>query len=323
VRAFWHFAGAWLILMSSSACAVAAEPLRISLPRSPLVLPFYVAEDQGYFAAEGIYLTTKDAIGGVHSMEDLRIGAADLATASETVVMFNSFKSKDFAVVATFAISDGDLKLLSRAGNGINEVGQLAGRRVGNIVGSAAHYFLHMQLVLHGLDPGSVKLVNLQPDAMKAALERGDVDAIAVWEPYAFMTSKALPDAKVLPTTKGYDLRFNLIAHKRLLSVRDGDLVKLLRALDRASTFITAEPAKAQLILKTRLKLEQAFIDWIWPTYKYRLALEQSLIKSLEGEARWARQGGHVAADRSPNYLHYLHSGPLRKVRPSAVTVMD
>jgi ABC-type nitrate/sulfonate/bicarbonate transport system substrate-binding protein len=312
-----------LILILWNSCVAAADALRISLATTPLVLPFYVAETQGYLAAEGVDLKIKDVAGGVRALDDLLSGSADLATASETVVMFNSFKSADFAVVATIAISDNDLKIVSRDTREISGLRQLSGKRVGNVAASAAHYYLDLQLVLSGVDPASVDLIDLQPDAMATALENGEVDAIAIWEPYAFIASTALPDARVLPTIKGYDLRFNLIAHKRLNGVRDDELVKLLRALDRANQFIAAEPAKAQAILKKRLKLEQSFIDWVWPIYRYRLVLEQSLIQSLEGEARWARRNGHVTAERSPNYLRYVHPGPLRKVRPAAVSILE
>jgi NitT/TauT family transport system substrate-binding protein len=312
-----------LLILFWSSYTIAAEPLRIALATTPLVLPFYVAEDQGYFAAEGVNLKINDVVGGVRALEDVLSGSADLATASETVVMFNSFKSNDFTVVATIAISDNDLKIISRAESGIIEVRQLSGKRVGNVAASAAHYFLDLQLVLSGVDPASIKLISMQPDVMATALEKGQLDAFATWEPYAFMASKALPGTKVLQTIKGYDLRFNLIAHTRLKGLRDDDLVKLLRALDRANQFIDAEPAKAQAILKQRLRLEQSFVDWVWPTYKYRLALEQSLIKSLESEARWARRDGHVTAERSPNYLQYVYPGPLRKVRPVAVNILE
>lgn len=45
------------------------------------------------------------------------------------------------------------------------------------------------------------------------------------------------------------------------------------------------------------------------------------LLRALEGEARWARQEGHAKGERSPNYLDFIYSGPLRRVLPAAVTI--
>jgi NitT/TauT family transport system substrate-binding protein len=110
--------------------------------------------------------------------------------------------------------------------------------------------------------------------------------------------------------------------HKKHLGVRDDELVKILRALDRAQQFISTQPQKAKAILLERLKLDSAFVDWIWPRYNYRLSLDQSLLTTLEGEARWARQEGLVKAGKSPNYLNFVYVGPLSKVRQAAVEII-
>ena len=301
---------------------LSAEPLRVSVSQTPLSLPFYVAESQGYFAAEGLKLRISDVVGGHRTLQNVLEGTADLATSSEAVVMFNSFKNSDFAVIGTFVSSDDDVKVVTRDGAGISQAKQLTGKKVGTVSGSASHYYLETLLVLNGVDPRSVKISNLQPEDMAKALKNGDVDAIAIWEPYPFKAFKDVPGAKILAKSGAYRLTFNLLVHKKIIGVRDDDLVKLLRALDRAEQFINTQPQKAKAILLDRLKLEQSFVDWIWPSYKYHLALDQALLTTLEGEARWARQGGLVKGNKSPNYLNFIHAEPLRKVRPAAVSII-
>lgn len=307
--------------MFGSAIAFAAEPLRLSLSQTPLSLPIYVAESQGYFAAEGLALKIHEVIGGHRTLQEVFDGTADLATSSEAVVMFNSFKRNDYAVIATFVTSDDDVRLVTRASTGITRMQQLAGKRVATVVGAASHYYLDTSLLLNGVDPKSVQIRNLQPEAMVDALRKGEVEAIAIWEPYPFQALAKVADAKVLPKSKGYVENFNLIISKKLQGVRDDDLVKLLRALDRAQHFISSEPAKAQAILRERLHVEQNFIDSLWPRYRYRLTLGQSLLTTMEGEARWARQEGLVKANKSPNYLDFIYSVPFRKVLPADFSI--
>jgi ABC-type nitrate/sulfonate/bicarbonate transport system substrate-binding protein len=304
------------------AIASSAEPLRISLSQTPLSLPFYVAEKQGYFAAEGVKLKITDVVGGHRTMQQLLEGTADLATSSEAVVMFNSFNSSDFAVIASFVTSDEDVKIITAAAAGIHQPEQLKGKRVGTVTGAASHYYLETLLLLNGVDPKSVRVRNLQPEVMAEALKKGEVDAIAIWEPFPFKALKEVPGTKMLAKSGAYRLLFNLIVHRKLLGTRDEELVKLFRALDRAEQFISAEPQKAKAILIDRLKLDNAFIDWIWPVNKYRLSLDQSLITTLEGEARWALQEGLVKGDKIPNYLNFIHPTLLNRVRPSAVGII-
>jgi ABC-type nitrate/sulfonate/bicarbonate transport system substrate-binding protein len=320
VRAVLFFA---LLLIFFAAPAWSVEPLRLSVSKTPLSLPVYVADSLGYFAAEGVALDIHEVIGGHRTLQELLAGTADLATSSEAVVMFNSFQQSNYAVIATFVSSDDDVKIITRADTGISNPRQLAGKRVGTVVGAASHYYLDTVLLLHGVDPKTVRLSNLQPEVMAEALKKGVVDAIAIWEPYPFKALKTVPGAKVLPKSDAYRLTFNLVVHKKHLGIRDEDLVRLLRALDRAEQFIRGQPLKAMAILRERLQLDQSFIDWIWPRYIYRLTLDQSLLMTLEGEARWARQEGYVKGRQSPNYLNFIYTAPLSRVRPSAISIVQ
>lgn len=311
-----------LIPLLLASTALSAEPLKISVSQTPLSLPFYVAESQGYFAAEGVKLTISEVVGGHRTMQQLLDGTSDLATSSEAVVMFNSFLRTDYAIIASFVSSDDDVKIVTRADSGIKQPTQLTGKKIGTVTGAASHYYLETLLLLNGVNPKSTHIRNLQPEEMTKALGNGDVDAIAIWEPYPFKALKAVPGATVLPRQNTYKLTFNLIVHKKHLGIRDDELVKLLRALDLAQQFIKNQPQKAKAILREKLKLDQDFIEWIWPSYNYRLTLDQSLLTTLEGEARWARQEGLVKGNKSPNYLNFIYAGPLSKVRPAAVSII-
>jgi ABC-type nitrate/sulfonate/bicarbonate transport system substrate-binding protein len=97
-------------------------------------------------------------------------------------------------------------------------------------------------------------------------------------------------------------------------------MIRLLKAIVRAERFIQERPDEAKAILRTSLQLDQPFIEWVWGGMAYRLSLDQSLISTMEGEARWARREGHVKG-ASPNFLGLLHSAPLKAVKPSAVGV--
>jgi len=311
-----------VILTPGSLNAATMEPLILALSKTPLSLPFYVAQSQGYFENEGVQLKINDVIGGVRTMQQLLGGTVDLATSSESVVMFNSFGRKDFAVLCSFVTSEEDVRMIAGPNMVSLKPGHMVGKRIGTIVASASHYYLDNWLLFHGVDPKNVTVVGLAPEAMESALANGNVDAVSVWEPFGYKILRDMPTAKAYPNPGTHTLSFNLMVHVKHIGVRDDELVRILRALERAQRFIKAEPVKAQAILRERLQIDQSYIDWIWPRYHYALALSQSLLVTLESQARWARQEGHVTAPRSPNYLDFIYPGPLSVVRRDAVGIV-
>lgn len=307
-----------------TALPLAAAELVLAVSQTSLSLPLHVAESQGYFAAEGVAVRTEDCIGGQRCLKRLFDGAAQLATVSELPVMFNSFERTDYAVVGTFVTSVRDVKLIARRSAGIGAAAQLAGKRIGTVRGATAHYYLDAYLLFHDIDPKGVTLVALAPEKVPQALAAREVDAVAIWEPYGWLTLRAVgADALVLDNPRIYTPTFNLVVDRRTLAAREDEIVKLLRALDRAQRFIREQPRRAQEIMKARLRLDQAFVDAVWPDLDFRLGLDQSLVSTLEGEARWALREGHVPAGRkTPNFLHVIEPGPLRRAVPGAVTTL-
>jgi taurine transport system substrate-binding protein len=73
--------------------------------------------------------------------------------------------------------------LVARNGSGINTIADLKGKRVGTPFASTAHYSLLAALAQNKLSSTDVQLVDLQPQAILAAWDRGDIDAAYTWLP--------------------------------------------------------------------------------------------------------------------------------------------
>lgn len=304
----------------ATACSSWAEPLTLAVSRTPLSLPLYIAQQNGYFTAEGLEIKFNECLGGHRCLRQVLDGQADVATAGDLPVVMNSFSSSDYAVIGTFTKSNDDIKLIASARAGIKSPAQLTGKRIGAIKGTASEYFLELYLLTVGLDPQTMTVVDVQPEDMVQALQSGKVDAISVWQPYGHLALKAMgAGATVLPSNNAFIQNFNLVSHRKLVGARDTALIKLLTAVERAERFIQEHPAEAKRILLQRLALEQDFVDMVWPGLRYRLGLDQALLVTMEGEARWARREGHAVGSLKPNFLQLVHSAPLSAVKPDAV----
>jgi taurine transport system substrate-binding protein len=73
--------------------------------------------------------------------------------------------------------------LVARNGSGVDSIPQLRGKRIATPFASTAHYSLLAALSQNGLSANDVQLVDLQPQAILAAWERGDIDAAYTWLP--------------------------------------------------------------------------------------------------------------------------------------------
>lgn len=309
----------WLGLLVPG-LAQAEPPLRLAVSTTPLSLPLYVAEEKGYFAAESLEVQLQECVGGQRCLSQLFEGRADVATVGDLPLAMAAFQRADFSIIATFVSSGDDLKIVMR---GPRDAGaSVASKRIGVPFGSTAQYYLDLHLIVSGIDPRAVRIVDLRPEQLVDALMAGKVDAIACWEPFGFQALKALgPQGHAVAASNGYIQTFNLAVQRRLVGRHDAALERLLRAMRRAEQFIQQEPQGAQAILRRRLQLDQDFLDFAWPLFSYRLGLDQSLIATLESQARWAVREGQIQGRQAPNYLSFVHAAPLRKAKPTAAAV--
>ena len=337
----WAWASAWLVVglclllawpgasraqdkAQNPPAATPLRPLTIAVSRTNLSLPLYVARAQGLFADEGLEVAWLPCMGGPRCLDEMLAGRADLATFSEMVGALQALKRPDFAVLTTLVSSSQDIKLVTRRSSGLDSWAKLSGKRIGTVRGTSAHYYLDAAMLFHGVDARAIQRVDLPPEALREALRTGEVDAVAVWEPLAHEAALALAgDVQMLPAAKLYSTTFNLHALKSTVRQRPGDIDKVLRALDKATQLIQAQPALAQQILKLQLGVDQSFIDTTWRHYDYRLSLSQSLVSTMEGQMRWAMRNDLVPpGTRLPNLLQVIDTAPLQRVSPRAVTLV-
>ena len=97
---------------------------------------------------------------------------------------------------------------------------------------------------------------------------------------------------------------------------------KLLRAVLQAEQYQRSQPQEALNLLARRLKVEVRALQPGWSDFKFKVELRQSLLVTLEDQARWAMARGYVAAGPVPNLLPHLYLDALLAVQPERVSVV-
>ena len=303
-------------------------PLTLAVSDGPVSLPIYVAEARGLFKAEGLDLHVVACRSGRECYGMLADGRVDIATAAELLVAIGHAARPDIAIVGTVSASAYQIKIVARRSAHIDEAPQVRGKRIGTVAGTSAQYYLDSWLVFNDIDPRAVTIVPLAPDRLVGALERRDVDAVAIWEPLASTAAATLgADAVAFASPRVYTQHFNLLADRATIARREPEFEHVLRALVAAQRLIAQDPAAAQALLGVRLGLAPAIAASAVADQDYRVRLDQSLVTTMQSQARWAARAGALASS-SPlpqaglgngDLLHAIEPGPLRRVAPDAV----
>lgn len=314
-RLFFGIA-AWLLALSAT-----AAPLRIAVSESIFSLPFYVAKHQSYFRTRGVEVEFVECAGGGRCVSLMLKGKADLSTSTELPVVFNSFTRQDLGIVATFASASNHIKLLARVDSRVISPADLVNKKVAYVKGGVGHYAMDLALVYSGVDPKRVSMVAMKAEDAQQALIQGKVDAASVWEPFASRIVLAMGDDVVyVPTPKLHTETFNLVATRHAIQKRAADIEAVLLALNDAAEFIQANPKQSKALAARYLNLPPELVSQFFSGYRYRLGLNRSLLRTMEGQARWALMEGHVPAElQPPRYSELLYPELLRAVLPDTV----
>jgi sulfonate transport system substrate-binding protein len=280
------------------AAAVAAPlaPIRVSGSYWIELSPVLVAADRFY----GQRLAVGE--GGITRITS---GDADLATNAETQLLRESVTNPDLRIIMT--VTESFYRLVARRSAGIETLADLKGKRVMAPRLTSANYFVEAMLRTVGLTDADIELVNLPPaqgdqtgmDQMSDALARGDVDAIAMWEPEPADAIRELgADAVVFQDRSVYREVFNL--HARAPDLADPDkrrsIVAFVRAVAEATAVLEADPSPhwPHVSSITGFTLEE--IGSGWPEMEFPVRIVPDMLDVLEVEERWVAQ----ASNRAP-----------------------
>jgi NitT/TauT family transport system substrate-binding protein len=286
-------------------------------------LPFIIAREKGFFQEEGLEATIRVYPSGKMALEAMFAGEVDSATVSETPIVLNSFMRDDFAVFATVAYSYDNNKVIGRRDRGVSKPADLKGKTIGFTAGTSSHFFVQVYLTEHGIEPSAVKMVDFAPTDLPGALKEGKVDAIAIFEPYASMAMKVLPDKAVrLPRSDLYKQTSNLAVMRSYAKGHSELLKKVLKAVDRAITFIKQNRNESIAVMTKSLKPGEDLLVSLQDDPMFELSLEHSLLTTLEDEARWAIANKFTDKTKVPNYLGYFYLDAMKAVKPEAVSII-
>lgn len=261
--------------------------------------PVYVAKDKGFFAEEGLNVEIVDTVaGGATAVQMVSSGDVQGALLS-TMALINA-RSSGLPVVGVAdiqsAFDESPLEeFYVRKDSGIKSIEDLKGKKIAiNLVKSSFHYTWLMALENAGMKESDVTFVNLSFDQQQAALERGDVDAIGLMQPY---TKKARESEKLTMLFDATDVfgerQFcEIFINSVWANNNEEQAKKFVAGIVKAIEWIENNQAEAKQIISKYTGIDVEYID----DYKFQpngMVVESDAgywleyMKRVEGAAKY------------------------------------
>lgn len=284
----------------------------------------YFAEEKGYFAAEGLEVNFQEKNASQETMDALVERKADMATAGTFSFVRQSFATptlRTIGTAASFALSE----LMVRSASGIRTPADLQDHTIGITEGTASALLLDRYLLLNGIPPEAVTEVSLRdPREIVQQLREEKIDAGVVWHPYVFHYQRSASGTiQTWPMEESTRNHFLLVTTENWLVGNRDTTERLLRALLRAERDIRLDRTMMDDFLAEHFGYEAGYVDVLRSRIDFGVSLPQTLIVDMEGAARWMMDHGIVPSQNLPNYLRLVEPGPLERLQPEAVTIIQ
>jgi NitT/TauT family transport system substrate-binding protein len=144
-----------------------------------------LASEMGFFKDEGLDVTVKWIVSGT-DVPSLAASGEILMTA-ESVYISAMLQEKGVDMRYMMPLSDvgGSQQVVLGPNTEVNAPADLEGKKIGMAAGAGVGMAITAMCEEYGVDCAKITLVNLQPPDQIPALVRGDIDAMAIWNPYA------------------------------------------------------------------------------------------------------------------------------------------
>ena len=267
-----------LVFAALAATAANAETKTVKIMMDWIIqgthAPFFVAQDKGYFKAQGVTVDTIDAgkgatnvavsvAGGVY-----QFGWVDLPS----MIRFNAANPASPLVAVYMSFDELPLAVITRKTAGIRKPIDLDGKKIAGGPGTAVHDTISILLKAANAENVKINWVAVQPQLFGPMLKRGEVDGTGGFTnsniPAALELGMTLDDLFVIKYSDfGADMYgLALVTTKNFADENPQTVRGVVDALNRGTKDTIASPQKALEVLKAldpmmKLDIEKVRLD--------------------------------------------------------------
>jgi len=303
-------------LLICDGTAGAQTKMTIATGVDPVFSAYYVAQQEGLFKKHGLDVRINTGPSGSAMVSFLINGQIESAFGSEIAGVSNHNLDPNVVVVAQATRL---VRWIAIVGRNMDNLDQLKGKKIGVARGSGGEVFWLALIDKLKLNAADYTVVNVEAPEMVAALERGNIDAYAVWEPWVTRGLAAVKNTKVLKDQEnvleqGVYIYMNLGWIKKNPEQAEG----FVRALVEATDLINRDRKRAAKDVSDFLKsLDPPLVAELMTKLRFEMVLDDFTISLFRLAETQLKQQGKLT--KPLDLGAFVYPDLLRKIQPKSV----
>jgi ABC-type nitrate/sulfonate/bicarbonate transport system substrate-binding protein len=255
---------------------------------------FAVADQMGYFKAEGLKVNIRWYIAGTDLPSMWGAGNIHLGTATATMVVPIAASGQGIYNIAPQSDVGGvqQVVLGKKAQEIVKSPKDLEKLKIGMPKGASVTMAIQHMCQANGVDFSKIQFVNLSPPDAVTALAKGDIDAMAAWAPWTF---RAVKDAggklyftgsrSNIPGKEGpvewLQVHAGVVASGKMLKENPNTLRAVLRAVRKATDTLNKDREASVKIVAREMKLDEDLAREIMQYNVYSMEMNDKIVKGM------------------------------------------
>jgi ABC-type nitrate/sulfonate/bicarbonate transport system substrate-binding protein len=257
-------------------------PIRMTIATGvdPSFAQFYVAKESGIFERNGLDVTVNTGPSGSAMIAFLVGNQINAAYGAEQAGVSANLVDPNVVVVAEGVAL---LRWLGIVARNITSMDGLKGKRIGVARGTGSETFWLSVVARMNLNAADYTIVNVEAPEMVAALERGNIDAYAVWEPWMTRGTRAVSNSRILVTNENIQVIRNLIYMNKGWVEQNGEATqRFLRSMIQATDLIAANRDQAVQNVARFLRQDRGLVAELMTKVDHRLNLTADTVANVQ-----------------------------------------
>ncbi len=177
-------------LLSVSALAVSAlavaQTKEVTIGYQDMVVPYRVAQEAKELEkATGYKINWKQFGGGGEVIKAMASGAVQIGEIGSAGIAAAVSRGEPLEIFWILDDIGSAEALVVKKNSGIKTIADLKGKKIAMPFNSTTHFHTMVALEQAKVNPADVQILNMRPPEVRAAWQRGDIDATFIWDPGA------------------------------------------------------------------------------------------------------------------------------------------
>src|SRR5437867_3687239 len=315
-RTFCVSFGAGMTMLALPAVSRAAlKKVPTSTGIDAVFVPFVVAAELKIFEKYGLETSYKPFDDGNIALDALLAGSSDIGATTELGGLSRWDKGGKLYVTSYSSTSGQQIGLAGR--DDIKKPEDLIGRTVAYPRATGGHLYFLRYVKKYNLPVDKMKVKFLQAPEMVAALERRDIDAFFLWEPWLDKAAQLVQGARVLARS-GDDGVFILTSYDYYSQGLIDDQPRAAaatRALIEATDFCNTNAAEAAKLAGKAFRIPEADMKVYMSRMNYRVEMPKDVVLgNFRGAAEVALGEGIIK--KMPDWNDFVRPQLMKEVAP-------